>query len=67
MFTFSGSMIGHAKAQISIMKKTGEKIRPLPFAKGNSVFITSDMDLVRAYDVVEVEGDMYYLGYKKQD
>ena len=65
MFNTASSTIENAKAEISKMKETGEIIRPIPFGEDeDSLFVTSDKTLIRAYDVVEVDGIMYYIGFK---
>jgi hypothetical protein len=64
MFKNASSIIENANKEISKMKETGEIIRPIPFGKKDSLFGTSDETLIRAYDVVEVDGIMYYIGFK---
>lgn len=66
MFRSASGRIEDAKKEIEIMKKTGEKIRPLPFgSKNNTVFVSSDGNLLIVFDGVEVDGTMYYIGLRK--
>ena len=62
MLRTASSMIENAKKEIETMKETGEIIRPIPFGEEDSLFVTSDDTLIRAYDVVEVNGVMYFIG-----
>ncbi len=65
MFKTASSTIENAKTEIARMQETGEKIRPIPFGEDeDSLFVTSDKTLIRAYDVVEVDDVMYYIGFK---
>ncbi len=48
------------------MSETGEKILPMAFGGGNTMFVTSDSNLIRAINVLEVDGVMYFIGFKKQ-
>ena len=66
MFNTASSKIENAKKEIEIMKTSGEKIRPIPFGdKNNTLFVTSDKELIHAFDVVKVDDTMYYIGFKK--
>ena len=47
------------------MAKTGEKLLPLAFGDGDSMFVASDINLIRALSAVEVDGVMYFVGFKK--
>ena len=47
------------------MAETGEKLLPLSFGSGDSMFITSDTNLIRAIHAVEVDGVVYLVGFKK--
>ena len=47
------------------MNETGEKVLPLAFGDGDSMFVASDINLIRGLDVVEVDGVMYFVGFKK--
>jgi|GEM_PF-5041826 len=47
------------------MAKTGEKLLPLAFGDGDSMFIASESDLIRALDAVVVDDVMYFIGFKK--
>ncbi len=47
------------------MSETGEKISPMAFGDGNSMFVASDSNLIRVIDVVEVDDVMYFVGFKK--
>jgi len=67
MFKTSSNRVKDAKKEIEIMKKTGEKIRPIPFGKSNdTLFVSSDRNLILAFDVVEVDGMMYFIGFKEK-
>ena len=66
MFKSPSSRIEDAKKEIEIMKKTGEKIRPIPFGeKNDTLFISADGSLLLGFDVVEVDGVFYFIGLKK--
>lgn len=66
MFETVSKRIKDAKKEIEIMKKTGEKIRPLPFGEENdTLFVSADKDLLSAFDVVEVDDIIYFIGFKK--
>ena len=66
MWHTASKKIEDAKKEIEIMKKTGEKVRPLPFGDDNdTLFVSSDINLLLGFDVVEVDGTMYYIGFKR--
>lgn len=54
-----------ALQKVAMMKETGEKISALSFGDGDSMFISSDENLIRGIDVVEVDGEFYFIGFKK--
>ncbi|MDT8284905.1 MAG: hypothetical protein RQ767_05215 [Thermovirgaceae bacterium] len=47
------------------MKETGEKISALSFGDRNTMFKSSDENLIGGIDVVEVYGEFYFIGLKK--
>jgi len=69
MFKTVSNRVKDAKKEIEIMNKTGENIRPIPFGHNNStntLFVSSDRNLILAFDVVEVDGIMYFIGFKEK-
>ena len=66
MFQTASNRIEDAKKEIEIMKKTGEKIRPIPFGeKNDTLFVSADGSLLLGFDVVEVDGVLYFIGLKR--
>lgn len=67
MFETASKRIRDAIKEIEVMKKTGEKIRPLPFGDENdTLFVSADMDLLEGFDVVEVDDTIYFIGFKNK-
>ncbi len=68
MFKTASKRIEDAKREIEIMKRTGEKIRPLPFGVENdTIFVSPDRNLLLGFDVVEVDDIIYFIGFKKME
>ena len=65
MIKMASSIDNEARTLAKKMRATGEKLLPLAFGDGNSMFVTSDVELIRAIDVVEVDDVMYFIGFKK--
>lgn len=65
MLKIAASVDNEARTLAKRMSETGEKVLPLAFGDGDSMFVASDIDLIRALDVVEVGGVMYFVGFKK--
>ena len=66
MFQTASNRIEDAKKEIEIMKKTGEEIRPIPFGeKNDTLFVSADGSLLLGFDVVEVDGVLYFIGLKR--
>ena len=61
----ASSIDDEARTLAKRMSETGEKLLPLDFGDGDSMFVASDINLIRALDVVEVDGVMYFVGFKK--
>ena len=65
MLKTASSIDNEARTLAKKMRETGEKILPLAFGDGDSMFVATDRELIRALDVVEVDDVMYYIGFKK--
>ena len=61
----ASSIEDEARTLAKRMSETGEKLLPLSFGDGNAMFVASDSNLIRAIDVAEVDGVMYFIGFKK--
>lgn len=63
----SESLMDDAKKEAEKMLKTGKKIRPIKFGDSmNSIFVSTEKDLVRGTDSFELGGKEFHVGWKKQ-
>lgn len=66
MFTFSRSLIAEAKAVAEEMLKTGEKIKGIPFGKGNdSLFVSVSQEFVEGVEEFEIGETTFFIGSKR--
>ena len=65
MLKTASSIDNEARTLAKKMRETGEKILPMVFGDGNSMFVASDSNLIRAIDVVTVDDVVYFVGFKK--
>ena len=65
MLKTASSIDNEARILAKRMSETGEKILPMAFGDGNSMFVASDSNLIRAIDVVTVDDMVYFVGFKK--
>ena len=50
---------------VKSMLRENKEVFPLPFGDGNSMFVSSKKDAIRAIDAIEVDGKVYLIGFKK--
>ena len=65
MLKMASTIDDEARTLATKMRETGENLLPLSFGDGNAMFVASDSNLIRAIDVAEVDGVMYFIGFKK--
>jgi hypothetical protein len=66
VFKTPSSIIRNTIAELEVMKKTGETIRPLPYGKNRDlIFVSSEKDALLAFDYYEHDEVIYFIGFKK--